>query len=117
MSTTPKLTKREEALALEYFSRKVEATNEVLSASEWFLEGIRYGREQTYVNVKPDSYSSNNQAAQEWVTGPKRAAVKDERNFMTLDEFKAKYGEYGEKYKYKPQTDPDVPWDPNWDIS
>ena len=58
------------------------------------MEGVRYGKDQTYIDPKDT-----------WQTGPKQAS--------TQDEFKEKYGQYGEKYK--PQTDPNVPWNPKWD--
>jgi len=89
---------RWEALANEYFQRKVELNQDVWGARDWFIEGVRYGRDQVY--IKADSYNSNDNAARE--------------HACTQDEFRAKYGEYGEKYK--PQTDPKMPWDPNWDV-
>jgi len=94
MSTTNIPKERWEEFANEYFQRKVEANKEVWSAKEWFLEGVRYGRDQEYI-------TNNSQA-------------KAEKVYSTQDEFKAKYGEYGENYK--PQTDPKIPWDPVWDI-
>jgi len=89
---------RWEVLANEYFQNKLEANEDVWGARDWFMEGVRYGKDQTY--IKADSYDSNEHAV--------RA-----RHACTQDEFKEKYGEYGEKYK--PQTDPKTPWDPIWD--
>jgi len=85
---------RWERLADEYFQRKIESDGDIRGAKDWFMEGVKYGKDQTYINPKEN-----------WQTGPKQAC--------TTDEFKAKYGQYGEKYK--PQTDPNTPWNPKWD--
>ena len=85
---------RWERLADEYFQHKIESDGDIRGAKDWFMEGVRYGKDQTYINPKEN-----------WQTGPKQAC--------TTDEFKAKYGQYGEKYK--PQTDPNIPWNPKWD--
>ena len=83
----------QEKFLIEYFQRKIETSNEIWSARDWFLHGVKVGMDQTYISV------INQQPKQSTAT--------------TQDEFKAKYGEYGEKYK--PQTDPKTPWDPVWD--
>jgi len=83
----------QEKFLIEYFQRKIETNNEIWSARDWFLHGVSVGKEQNYINTFKQQ--------------PKKGAA------CTQDEFKAKYGEYGEKYK--PQTDPNVPWNPKWD--
>jgi len=69
---------RWKTFAKEYFQHKVDANEEVWSAEDWFIEGVKYGLDQTYISVstkKPEKGSA-----------------------CTQDEFKEKYGEYGEKY-------------------
>jgi hypothetical protein len=83
----------QEKFLIEYFQRKLEINEEIWCARDWFLHGVEIGSEQNYnklVEQQPKQVTS-----------------------CTQDEFKAKYGEHGEKYK--PQTDPNVPWNPKWD--
>jgi len=84
---------RWEQLANEYFRLKIESDESIRSAKDWFMEGIKYGKDQNFITNTPQTELK--------------------RTYSTQDEFKAKYGEYGEKYK--PQTDPNTPWNPNWD--
>jgi hypothetical protein len=132
----PPIPKKErwEELADEYFQRKIETNNNILSSKDWFIEGVKYGRDQLYFQTKwgverqfnnldltdvptneeidriklqkaLDSLNKNWTPGPDWQTGPKQAC--------TTDEFKAKYGQHGESYK--PQTDPNTPWNPKWD--
>jgi hypothetical protein len=47
-----------EKLAEEHFQRKIETNNNILSSKDWFMEGVKYGKDQQHFSQK-DSISSN----------------------------------------------------------
>ena len=133
---------RWEELANEYFQRKIMSSNETLGSKEWFLEGVKYGRDQQYL---PNNNTVLNTGSFGW-SHPGYGAVPpattaddldkmlsnishqlSSRNWYsplildtsgkeascTQDEFKAKYGQGGQNYK--DQTNPYIPWNPKWD--
>jgi hypothetical protein len=140
---------RWEQLAYEYYQRKIESNNSILGTKEWFLEGVKYGKDQQYFDQKWNTVKDNSDGntplstlnntsplsgiiynASEWEKWQKSINAIDKsfwnvdknypidntnskQNACTTDEFKAKYGQYGENYK--PQTDPNTPWNPKWD--
>jgi len=140
---TPKLRTWED-FAGEYFQRKIESSNEILSAKQWFMEGVRYGKDQNYFESKwnnhfspeylnfnastlnspisslctPPDWKDLQRSIDEVVaetnkinnafSGVLNINPTNPFNFFndgnkeatcTQDEFKIKYGQYGEKYK------------------
>jgi hypothetical protein len=142
-ATIPEAPKeRWEELANEYFQRKIMSSSETLGSKEWFLEGVKYGREQQYL---PNSNTILNTGSFGWSHAgygavPSITTANDLDKMLsnishqlssknwhspsifntsgkeascTQDEFKAKYGQNGQNYK--DQTNPYIPWNPKWD--
>ena len=139
---------RWEQLANEYFQRKIMSSNETLGSKDWFMEGVKYGKDQQYFDQKWNTAKRNPDGidlsalnttyplsgmiynASGWEKWQKSINAIDKsfwnadknypvdstnskQNACTQDEFKAKYGQFGENLK--PQTNPYIPWDPKWD--
>lgn len=56
---TPKLRTWED-FASEYFQRKIETSNEILDAKQWFMEGVKYSKDQQYFQKKWSNASDLN---------------------------------------------------------